>query len=931
MRSLSSRLGLVFVLLLLIQFVAAAIVLAAQSQHAAAVHTVNLAGSQRWLSQRMVRRALGTLLTPFSDADRAALLADAERFDRQLQGLRGANDRLDLKATAAPAARVALDETWALWQPFRDRIRVLADPAADAAAVEAALAYLADHDGALLTATDQVLVALEHEAAVREQRLLQVGAAGLAISILVVLGGLLFLRRGVVAPLRRAADRLQRLAAGDGMVEELPTRGLVELAAVAAGYNRMVDTVRRTFALKELLQEVDHRIVVNLPLAETLQSACQQLRSHLPAVGVEITLAGGGGFPDLRALAGAVDLRGGAKAFSLTSPGEELGTLRLFPDPQRPPEPALLRQVEGFAQELAYSILAARQQQQLHLMQVALEWTANAVVITDNRGRIHWVNPAFTRLTGYSRDEVMGQTPRILKSGLQPAAVYDELWATICAGRVWQGVLQNRRKDGSLYLSAQTVTPVLGHEGEPVHFVTIQQDVTEQKQQEEQIRHMAYHDPLTDLPNRRALQERLEQVVRQARKDREAALLMLDVDNFKVVNDSLGHLAGDELLVTLARLLRTHLRPGDLLARLGGDEFALLVEGLTFSEARGVGEKLLRAVRESQFSQDGQTFPLSVSIGIARIDGRVDPTSIMALADSALYTAKEMGRNRLVAFGSVDTQARALAQISRMAALTREALEQQRLFLSLQPVVSLDRGQVEFFEALVRMRDDKGNTVPAAAFIPAAARFGLLPDLDRWVIKTALDLLRTCPRLRLFVNLSGATLADPVLLERLARRVRESGVETGRLVFEITEESALTDLERIRSWMAEMQALGCRFALDDFGMGYSSFAYLQSLPVDYIKIDGSFIRDLPDNETNQALVHAIKTVAQVLGREVVAEWVENTDIVAVLETLGVEYGQGYCWHCPLLKALDPVNGSGWPCECESPACGLERCIMLPSA
>ena len=583
---------------------------------------------------------------------------------------------------------------------------------------------------------------------------------------------------------------------------------------------------------------------------------------------------------------------GAALALPLVASDRVLGVLSCYAGKPGTFDDETVAPIARFADQVALSLLEAEQLERIELQTAALEATANAVVITDREGRVEWVNRAFTELTGFDLAEMRGETPRVLKSGVQSAFYYEKMWETILGGHVWRGELYNRRKDGTVYVEEQTITPVLGAEGAIRHFVAVKQDVTQRRRTEERIRYLALHDPLTDLGNRRSVEESLERVVARARRGTPGSLLLLDLDHFKVVNDTLGHAAGDSVLVELARLLGTLRRPGDEIARLGGDEFVLVLEGIPAEAGRMVAERLRRAIHEHRFEVGSRRFDLGVSIGVVPIDGRLTAPALLALADSALYSAKERGRNRVVLVDASDTPT-PLSEASVWASRVKDALRDGRFVLAYQPIFRLETGRTAHYEALLRLREDGGGLVGPGAFLPAAEQFGLLPQLDNWVIDEVLALLKGRNDLEVFVNLSGASLGEEGHLLALEERIRESGIGPGRLAFEVTETTAVRDMIAAREWMRRLRDLGCRFALDDFGIGFSSFSYLQSLPADYVKIDGSFIRDLDTNLANQALVKAIDTVAHTLGKETIAEQVENLGSVAVLRDLGVEFGQGF--------------------------------------
>ncbi len=665
---------------------------------------------------------------------------------------------------------------------------------------------------------------------------------------------------------------------------------------------------KRDEAVLALFHETERALLRREPVGRQLQRICEQLLTMFDLEAVFIgKRTGDGAVVPLASTgtdAGRTSLPGTYVA-PLAARDRVLGVLEVRTAAATPAKTELQALLHRFADQIALLLVEAEQLERLDLQTAALEAAANAVVITDAEGIIEWVNRAFTELTGYALSEVRGQTPRILKSGVQNPFYYQKLWETVLAGNVWRGELYNRRKDGSVYVEEQTVTPVRGTDGAIRHFVAIKQDVTMRKRNEEQIRHLALHDPLTDLGNRRAVEEVLERAVSRARRGTPSTLLLLDLDHFKVVNDTLGHAAGDTILVEVARLLLSLRRPEDEVARLGGDEFVVVLEGTGTDAGRLVAERIRRAVEAHHFEVEGRRCDLGVSIGVLPIDGRVETGALLGLADAALYAAKEKGRNRIAISDGTCAPLGLLSEASVWASRVKDALREERFVLAFQPIVRLETRTPAHYEALLRMRDGEGGLVLPGVFLPAAERFGLMPQIDAWVFSELLRLLRERPDLEVFMNLSGASLGDESLLQSFEGGLRAAGLGPGRLAIEVTENTAVRDILAAREWMRRLKDLGCRFALDDFGIGFSSFAYLQSLPVDYVKIDGSFLRDLASNAGNRALVKAIETVAETLGKETIAESVESPESVPVLLSLGVEFGQGFALGRPAVGPPPP--------------------------
>jgi diguanylate cyclase (GGDEF)-like protein/PAS domain S-box-containing protein len=422
----------------------------------------------------------------------------------------------------------------------------------------------------------------------------------------------------------------------------------------------------------------------------------------------------------------------------------------------------------------------------------------------------------------------------------------------------------------------------------------LEQEIVERKQAEEQLKYLATHDYLTSIPNRYYFEESLKKAVAKAQRGKESALLFIDFDNFKFVNDTKGHTAGDQLLISVAKIIKENIRESDTLARLGGDEFGVLLEGATVDEARLVAEKLRQITEDNEFCLISYgCFNLSFSVGVVMIDGTLNSQKLLTLADTALYTAKEKGRNRVVLLDPNEETTTKFTAINQLASRVKNAIKEDKFVLHFQPVVRVDNGRIHHHEALLRLQGENGELISPKVFIPAAERFGLMPQIDRWVVRASLNIMRQHPGLSLFVNISGISLSEESLLENIEDMITQCGMDPSRIGFEITETAAVKDMLLAQRWIERLKKVGCRFALDDFGIGFSSFSYLLMLPVDYLKIDGSFVCNLDKDPSHRVLVEAMSTVARSLGKKTIAEYVENENVLKILQNLKIDCAQGY--------------------------------------
>ena len=540
-------------------------------------------------------------------------------------------------------------------------------------------------------------------------------------------------------------------------------------------------------------------------------------------------------------------------------------------------------------------------ERELLKLQRAVESSSSAVIITDTLGVIEYVNPKFTQITGYEKFEALGQQPAkiLLSSKISRTKAHYEMWRTISAGKEWSGVLRNTRKDGGLYWSKNSISSVKDSKGVITHYITVHEDISEHYELSEKLTYQASHDTLTGLINRREFERLLQRVISTSKTaGTQHALCFMDMDQFKVINDTCGHIAGDELLRQIGVMLKRTVRKRDTIARLGGDEFAVLMEHCPPENAMRVANSLLEAVRGFQFGWKEYNFKLGISIGLVTIDNTIrSVTQLLSDADLACYMAKDQGRNRVHFYHEKDTGI--IERHGQMQWVSRinKALDEDRFCLYAQPILSMN-GAVKHYELLIRMLDERGNAILPGAFLPAAERYGLIVKLDHWIIKHAFSLLAQHPKLteasNLYaINVSGPSLADPATLDLIVEWLNEYQLSGKNICFEITETAAITNLSAAKRFIETLKFLGCRFALDDFGSGLSSFAYLKKLPVNYLKIDGMFIRGIADEQVDFAMVKSINEIGQVMGMQTIAEFVENKSIKSKVEEIGINYAQGH--------------------------------------
>jgi diguanylate cyclase (GGDEF)-like protein/PAS domain S-box-containing protein len=553
----------------------------------------------------------------------------------------------------------------------------------------------------------------------------------------------------------------------------------------------------------------------------------------------------------------------------------------------------------------------------LRLYANVYEHSGEGILISDRDSRILAVNPAFTSLTGYGIEELRGKNPSVLASGKTPPKVYREMWAALDQTGYWQGEVWNKSKDGKIFPEWLSVSVVRDPAGELTHYIGCFTDISERKATEEQISHLAHHDTLTGLLNRYSLQGRLEQALATVRREQRAlAVMFIDLDHFKSINDILGHAVGDGLLVEVARRLRDSVRDSDVVARLGGDEFVLvLTEVDNATAAARVADKILRTLGQP-YRIGEEELHVTPSIGLAFYpnDG-ADGETLMKHADTAMYHAKSQGRNN-VQFFTAEMNRAAVERLGLDRDL-RLALEERQFELHYQPQLDANSGCVVGVEALVRWRHPRDGLVSPLKFIPVAEETGLIIPLGEWVLNEACRQLRAWRQaglgdLTMAVNLSAHQLRSPSLLDHVTQTLARHGLAGADLELEVTESVAMADPEACIGQLQTLRDLGIRLSIDDFGTGYSSLSYLKRLPIHTLKLDRSFVNDIETDANDVAICTATIALAHNLGLRVVAEGVENAAQHNFLVALRCDTLQGYLFSKPIpaLAALAFIQENG---------------------
>jgi diguanylate cyclase (GGDEF)-like protein/PAS domain S-box-containing protein len=538
--------------------------------------------------------------------------------------------------------------------------------------------------------------------------------------------------------------------------------------------------------------------------------------------------------------------------------------------------------------------------------QITLQSIGDGVITCDEHGRVEYLNPVAEELTGWRLEDSLGRTiDEIFRAFHEETCEPLENPLAVAVRRI-RSIKSVRpmlliRKDGNELYIESTASPIRDGTGTVTGGVLVFHDVSESRELNRRLSYHASHDVLTGLVNRREFETRLERALKSAKaRETSYALCYIDLDQFKIVNDTCGHSAGDALLGQVGALLKSKVRWRDTLARLGGDEFGVLLESCSLEEALRTAESLREAIRNFRYTWEDRSFRLGCSIGVVPITAEnEDVASVLSAADSACGAAKESGRNRVHCFEENDIDLMRRRREMQWAARINNALEESRFELFRMTILPLQKEDAgEHFELLLRMRDESGKIVAPDQFIAAAERYGITPSIDRWVIDSAFRWLvsEADERKRLSmcsINLSGQSLGDDKFLPYVIEQFHRSGIDGSKTCFEITETAAIANFSQASRFIQALKELGCKFALDDFGTGLSSFGYLKHFPVDFLKIDGSFVKGVLHDPIDREMVRSINEIGHLTGKQTIAEWAENAEIIEVLRGLGVDYAQGY--------------------------------------
>ncbi|QEI06495.1 EAL domain-containing protein [Pigmentiphaga aceris] len=718
----------------------------------------------------------------------------------------------------------------------------------------------------------------------------------------------------------RSASRLQHALAW--LVLALPLLGL-PLGYFAVGYSaRLAELNIKADVKAQLVTQANARSAIALPADETRLSELltrtpaelpDERTSMLSPTGEVIassnrelqwpTVAQNESLLDGDALVGSIEVRGSIRDLLL-----ETGVAALIGLLAGGFAFLMLRQLMSKNRRIAEAMCEEQAR-----ARVTLQSIGDAVITTDADERIDYMNPVAERLTQWSLDEARG------KHLIDVCPLVDEATMLPLTPMVTRAMREGQqcpfsgkdvaliRRDGASLAIEDSAAPLRDADGWVIGGAMVFRDVSGPRRMSQRIAWAATHDPLTGLVNRREFEVRVEMAWQRAQSaEHDSVLCYLDLDRFKIINDACGHAAGDALLKELAEVLQEQLSPSDTLSRLGGDEFGVLLEDCSVEQARVTASVLLNTVREHRFVRDGRTFVVGTSIGLVAIAADSGcRNELLSSADTACYSAKQQGRNRICVYHSTDAHIAQRRNEMSWAGRFERALEEERLVLYYQSYLALgsNSAQGRHIEILLRLIDEDGSLVAPGSFLPAAERYKLMPTIDQWVIGSVFKRYHQLVEsmgtpLTCCINLSSTTLTSDGILDFIRERAVMHALPPGAICFEITETAAINNMRAATEFMREAKALGFSFALDDFGVGTSSLAYLRTLPVDYLKIDGSFVRNIDHDPIDHAMVDTINRVGHIMGLQTVGEYAESESVVDALRKLGVDFAQGYVVHRP---------------------------------
>ncbi|WP_198264861.1 bifunctional diguanylate cyclase/phosphodiesterase [sulfur-oxidizing endosymbiont of Gigantopelta aegis] len=563
--------------------------------------------------------------------------------------------------------------------------------------------------------------------------------------------------------------------------------------------------------------------------------------------------------------------------------------------------------VQGYGVEITWRKEAEEQLfSEKERFMVTLDSIDDAVITVDTNCLVTYLNPKATELTGWQSVEAEGcPFSKIVTLFLSNSrnSIDDYVKSSMLENRSFRQAdsLFLAHLDGYIISVKQAVYPMRNQRDEVIGAVIAIHDITDAKKMEQSLSYQATHDSLTHLINRTEFENRLQQSIERSKRDKLThALLYMDLDNFKIINDTCGHIAGDQLLRQITKMLEDKLRRGDVLARLGGDEFASILEGCPVERATLIAKEICQDIQAYNFVWEAQTFNVGVSIGLVPIDE--DCNSVVQLlshADSSCYAAKDMGRNRVHVYQEDDADVMKKKGEMQWVSRINQALQENRFMLYFQLIKPINAEETGLhFEVLIRMKDEQGNIIPPGAFLPAAEHYDLIKILDHWVVRTAFTWLNEHPDLTrqisvCSINLSGSSIGDEHFMHHLIEQFNNCHFPASKICFEVTETAAISNLRVASLFIDTIKKLGCSFSLDDFGSGMSSFGYLKQLNIDYLKIDGLFIKDIVVDQVDAAMVKSINEVGQIMGLQTIAEYVENDEILEVIKSMGINFAQGY--------------------------------------